>query len=122
MKFEQNYKNTLIAVFGIYFIFSITGCSPEVEEEKKTKSTMIEQSKFNNETIRKGTSGNLSPADIAWHAQNTYGWDCPGIVEKYEEASPGNYFKVQCTNGKILRVYYRDGQHPKITNEQGTYN
>jgi hypothetical protein len=70
--------------------------------------------------ITKATkSYGLSNADLAWHALNTYGWDCNEVVERGE--SNGTYFTITCASGTRLRVYPRQGQHPRITNSRGTY-
>lgn len=66
------------------------------------------------------TSYNLSNSDIAWHALNTYGWDCNQVVSRTESA--GGFFMVVCSNGTLLRVYPRSGQHPRITNAHGGYD
>jgi hypothetical protein len=72
-------------------------------------------------SLRKATtSENITNADIAWHALNTYGWDCDEVVTKSELTSEG-YYNVECKNGKGLRVYPRKGMHPRITNANGTY-
>lgn len=65
------------------------------------------------------TSSGLSNADLAWHAQNTYGWDCNSVVSKGSMIS--TYYVITCGNGTRLRVYPRAGQHPKITNAGGSY-
>jgi hypothetical protein len=71
------------------------------------------------------TSVGLSNADIAWHAVNTYGWDCEEVVSRdslRSAAAGGDYFVVTCGNGTKLRVYPRVGKHPRITNAAGGYN
>lgn len=79
----------------------------------------MSQSQYNQDIRKATTSSNLSNADIAWHATNTYGWDCEEVVSRSE--SKGNYFIVECSSGVKLRIYPRSGKHPKITNLEGTY-
>lgn len=75
-----------------------------------------------NKDIRKATtSEGLTKADLAWHALNTYGWDCSEVVSK-GEPTPDGYFVITCANGTKLRVYPRRGQHPSITNIKGGYD
>lgn len=88
---------------------------------KEPEPTKAEQSQYNNDIRQATTSSGLSKADLAWHAQNTYGWDCAQVVSQGEMTSEG-YFFIECSSGKKLRVYPRAGQHPKITNESGGYN
>jgi hypothetical protein len=101
-------------------MLSACGSEPEptTSEHEPTKA---EQSIYNKDIRQATTSGGLSKADLAWHAQNTYGWDCAQVVSQEEMTSDG-YFLIECSSGKKLRVYLRSGQHPKITNESGGYN
>lgn len=75
-----------------------------------------ERGQFNRAT----TSEGLSNADLAWHALNTYGWNCSAVTSRGE--MKGDFFYITCANGLRLRVYPRPGQHPRITNERGGYN
>jgi hypothetical protein len=77
------------------------------------------ESTYNRDIRLARTSEGLSNADIAWHATNTYGWDCEQVVTRLPAES--GYFVVVCSNNTRLRVYPRVGQHPRITNEHGTY-
>lgn len=106
-------KAAIIFVGFLVISFALDNVGPE-----KTKSS---QSGYNDEYLSAGTSVNLSKADLAWHAQNTYGWDCSQVVTKGDMLS-GGYFYIHCPSGKKLRVYPRSGQHPKITNSRGGYN
>jgi hypothetical protein len=108
--------------------------SVPVEEEQATKEpvqtgpataskgepTLASESEYNRDITKATTSQGLSNADIAWHALNTYGWDCEEVVAR--ESQVGDYFVVTCANGTKLRVYPRAGQHPRITNSSGGYN
>ena len=82
--------------------------------------TKASQSSYNQNYTKAHTSHGLSNADIAWHAQNTYGWDCSEVVDRGSDQ--GGYFHITCKNGTRLRVYPRHSAHPKITNLRGTYN
>jgi len=88
---------------------------------KEPEPTKAGQSSYNNDIRQATTSNGLSKADMAWHAQNTYGWDCAQVVSQGEMSSEG-YFYIECSSGKKLRVYPRSGTHPRITNESGGYN
>lgn len=95
-------------------LFAITGSSWSAEPTKANQSVYEKD-------IRKAkTSTNLTKADIAWHAMNTYGWDCEEVVSKGELTKDG-YYEITCSSGIKLRVYPRQGKHPRITNSEGTY-
>jgi len=83
--------------------------------------TKASQSSYNQDMKKATTSKNLTNADLAWHAQNTYGWDCSEVVSR-SKSKTGGYFIIKCSSGTELRVYPREGQHPKITNVKGKYN
>ena len=108
-------KNTVFLVASVFLLFLLVACGESQEPTKATSSS------YNTDIRRATTSSGLSKADLAWHAQNTYGWDCSEVVSKGEMTS-GGYFFIECTSGKKFRVYPRSGQHPKITNESGDYN
>lgn len=97
------------------FVSALSACGNEPEPTK------VEQSPYNKDIRLATTSNGLSKADLAWHAQNTYGWDCAQVTSQGEITSEG-YFYIECSSGKKLRAYPRNGQHPKITNETGGYN
>ena len=103
---------TLILV-AVTTILSACGNEPE--------PTKAEQSSYNHDIKLATTSSGLSKADLAWHAMNTYGWDCAEVISRGEQ-TPDGYFLIDCGNGKKLRVYPRAGKHPKITNESGGYS
>lgn len=80
------------------------------------------------------TSENLTNADLAWHAYNTYGWECEQVVSKSNPIKingielkdkrrisqiKGVYYVVACSSGIKLRVYPRYNWHPIITNING---
>lgn len=104
-------KNLLIIFVSALLLVS---CSEDKEPTKATSSA------YNQDIRRATTSIGLTKADLAWHALNTYGWDCAEVVSKGEMTSDG-YFFIECTSGKKFRVYPRQGKHPKITNESGGY-
>ena len=87
---------------------------------EKNEPTKASESLYNRDELKAATSRDLTKADLAWHAQNSYGWDCPEVISRGEMTS-GGYFFIECSSGKKLRVYPRPGQHPKITNENGGY-
>jgi hypothetical protein len=106
-------KIEILALVSLFVFLSACGKEPE--------PTKAEQSSYNKDIRQATTSSGISKADMAWHAQNTYGWDCAQVVSQGEMTSEG-YFFIDCSSGKKLRVYPRTGTHPKITNESGGYN
>jgi len=93
----------------------------EAHNNLSTEPTSATSSSYNQDIFKATTSKGLSKADLAWHAQNTYGWNCSEVVSIGEMTSSG-YFFIECSNGKKLRVYPREGKHPRITNLDGGYN
>jgi hypothetical protein len=83
--------------------------------------TKASESVYNRDLLKATTSEGLTKADLAWHAVNTYGWDCGEVVLKAEPTKEG-YFVITCSNGIQLRVYPRKGKHPRITNIKGGYD
>lgn len=107
-----------------FFIFLLAGvfgksCTSETSSYRHDLSKASE-STYNQDYSRVNTSYALSNAELAWHAKNTYGWDCSRVIWKGEMTSDG-YFPIKCSNGTRLRVYLRQGQHPRITNSSGNY-
>lgn len=56
----------------------------------------------------------VTDSDIVWHAENTYGFPCGGIVSRLDG---GDVLWVECESGENLRVVPRSGKHPKIERE-----
>lgn len=83
--------------------------------------TKASESLYNSNILLATTSEGLTNADLAWHAANTYGWNCSEVVSKGNPTKDG-YFLITCSNGKKFRVYPRNGQHPRITNMKGGYD
>lgn len=105
-------------LFTFTIILFLTSCGDNVETiEEPTKAI---ESSYNTDIRKAMTSTDLTKADLAWHAVNTYGWDCEEVVSRGEMNSDG-YFCIECSSGLKLRVYPRQGQHPRITNENGGY-
>lgn len=131
MKFLRNYMNWLhcerlksgrcrISCYGasriwIFAFILLSSCGGVSEPTKAIESG------YEKNILKANTSDNLTKADLAWHAQNTYGWDCAEVTVRHESSSEG-YFFIECSSGKKLRVYPRTGKHPKITNEYGGYD
>lgn len=106
-------KATLVAGCGI--VVATHACITNSAEPTKAV-----QSVYEHDIRRATTSEGLTKADIAWHAVNTYGWDCEEVVKQDTPTRDGD-FVVTCSSGKRLRVYPRPQQHPRITNISGDY-
>lgn len=100
--------------FLVLLTMLLSACGNEPEPTK------AEQSAYNHDIRLATTSSDLTKADLAWHAVNTYGWDCAEVISRGELTQDGYYF-IDCSNGKKLRVHPRAEKHPKITNEAGSY-
>jgi len=127
-------KNKIHTIcFGImivFFLFSGILISKEL--------TKASQSKYNNNIRLATTSENLSKADLAWHAQNTYGWDCSEVVQvnnKYIKTNgkelkndsiknelKGYYYVITCSSKKQYRAYPRKNYYPVISNINGGFS
>lgn len=101
-----------LMVIGGVLILSSTSIFAE-----PTKAT---QSSYEQDIRHATTSEGLTKADLAWHALNTYGWDCDEVISRDAPTRDG-YFVITCSSGKKLRVYPRPHQHPRITNFDGDY-
>lgn len=95
-------------------ILSITSIAISAEPTKAVQSV------YEQDIRRATTSEGLTNADLAWHALNTYGWDCEEVVKRDPPMKDGSYV-ITCSSGKKLRVYLRPQQHPRITNVDGGY-
>ncbi len=108
------------------------------EASDATKAIKVEQSKYNDippsEYFKEMKSDNLDFSDIAWQAQNTYGWNCSEITSLGEKVSTngneiedsllrsqmvGYYQVATCSSDTKLRVYPRKDTYPIITNING---
>lgn len=76
--------------------------------------TRAVESSYDKDILDANTSDGLSNADLAWHATNTFGFDCLEVVSKKEPAAEGNYV-ITCANGLQLNVYPRARKYPRIT-------
>ena len=82
--------------------------------------TKAEESTYVTDISNAHTSRNLTKADLAWHALNTYGWDCEEVIA--EKLLPNQPFSmITCSNGLKLRAYRRSDAHPIIRNMKGGY-
>jgi hypothetical protein len=82
--------------------------------------TKASESVYNRNILLATTSDGLTKADLAWHAERTYGWDCAEVFSKGTVTKDG-YFVIKCSSGKSFRVYPRDGKHTTITNMKGGF-
>ena len=82
--------------------------------------TKESESVYNKDIFKALTSKDLTKADLAWHAYNTYGWECEEVVSVGPPQAGGFYY-ITCISGEKFRVYPRKGQYPQIKNAQGNY-
>lgn len=113
----------------IFVLLNCGGDQGEIEEQpaptkpvrlnvdRSKEPTKASESIYSSYPDRATTSWNLKKPDIAWHAVNSFGWDCDEVVERSEQ--DGEFYYVTCASGIRLRVYPRRGTWPSITNEQG---
>ena len=71
-------------------------------------------SSYNNDIMVANTSTGLTNADLAWHAQNTFGFDCAEVVARAEATADGDY-QITCANGRHLRVHPRSRRYALIS-------
>jgi|GEM_PF-747870 hypothetical protein len=113
----------MVALWGTCALFAlvllISFFSAISSPQNYTQPTKASQSRYNQNMFLATTSENLTNADLAWHALNTYGWDCSEVTAR--STSNGSYYIITCSSGRQLRVYPRAGQHPRITNMAGNY-
>lgn len=128
-------SNVFKIVSLLFICISLSGCG---YQDNYTKS---EQSTYNNmspaDYSNKMKSENLEYADVAWHAQNTYGWNCSEITDIGSPIQTngkelkdsylisqikGNYSIATCSSGTKLRVYPRYNTYPIITNINGGFD
>lgn len=111
---------------GILFalcVAAVTGAMilvGQIQTPRNHSPQKAPESRFNDNPAASGTSRDLTKADVAWHAKNTYGWDCHEVVER-TLINDEEYYTVECANGNKLRVYPRLDKHPRITNMAGDY-
>ncbi len=108
----------LVAAFLAACGESETGSQAARKSTPKGATKAVE-SVYNSDITLAYTSVGLTKADLAWHALNTYGWDCRDVVSVAEDI--GDFYIITCRSRVQLRVYPRWGQHPRITNIRGTY-
>lgn len=85
------------------------------------EATKAEDSEFNYDLSHAHSSRNLSKSDLAWHALNTYGWDCSEVISEQMQPTE-KYSVITCSSGLKLRVYRRRDAHPIIRNMKGGYD
>ena len=132
-------KNFWIIVFICIVITTFKGCIGE--SNYQNIETNANQSRYNemkpSDYYKEMKSENLQYADIAWHAKNTYGWNCSEIPnmgsdiqtsgqelkDSYLISQIKGYYNIAtCTSGKKLRVYPRYNTYPIITNINGGFD
>lgn len=132
-------KNILTILGILLLLLVLKGCINNSNYDNST--TNADQSRYNTmnpaDYHEEMKSENLQYADIAWHAKNTYGWDCEEITDMGNPISTsgkelkdpyliseiqGNYSIATCTSGTKLRVYPRTSTYPIITNINGGFD
>lgn len=132
---------TFITLTTIGFLaILLTGCGKKrVQSDYQT--THASQSRYNDispsEYYKEMKSDNLQYSDIAWHAKNTYGWDCEEVTNLGDNIPSsgkelndpyliselaGGYQVATCSSGVQLRVYPRTNTYPIITNINGGFD
>jgi hypothetical protein len=76
--------------------------------------TKAAESSYNNDIMAANSSTGLTNADLAWHAQNTFGFDCAEVVARTEAMADGDY-QITCANGTHLHVHPRARRYPLIS-------
>ncbi|MDD9806572.1 MAG: hypothetical protein OXU44_06470 [Gammaproteobacteria bacterium] len=107
------------SILVILIVIGFAGGFLTDADSVKKEPTKASQSSYNNNYRLATTSKNLSKADLAWHAKNTYGYNCSEVVSKREMTAGGNILLIECIGGERLRVILRPGQHPLITDKIG---
>ena len=110
---KMYFVDRIVALSGALLL--LTSC------DDGNEGTKASESRYNNDISLATSSDGLSAADLAWHALNTYGWDCDEVTNVEEEFREG-YYLIQCSSGMLLRVYPRQNRHPRITNEDGGFD
>jgi hypothetical protein len=115
---QRGYSNLLRVVSMSWMIFLLVG----INSGSHTNTNKVSNLRASQPHVIANayTSYGLSNADLAWHAKNTYGWNCNSVVRKAPQT--GGFYFITCGNGKRLRVYPRANKHPRITNENGGWN
>ena len=133
-------KKFIILILVILMLRACVGLFNSDSNNNQPKTNM-EQSRYNDmsptDYHKEMKSENLEYADIAWHAQRTYGWNCEEITALGEDIKTsgkelrdpmlikeikGTYNIATCTSGVKLRVYPRYNTYPIITNINGTFD
>ncbi|MDW8843903.1 hypothetical protein ORA50_27125 [Pseudomonas carnis] len=114
-------KNVPHTTIGSTYVAAETkGISVPAPASQAVEATKADDSKFNYDLSNAHSSRNLSKADLAWHALNTYGWDCSEVIA--QKQSPAEKFSViTCSSGLKLQVFRRSDAHPIIHNMKGGY-
>ena len=110
----------LVIILLVFIVFCCFFDTSEEVTHTSEETTQKPQDPIYQEVLNSATGLNLSNADLAWHAVNTYKWDCSEVVTRGSITNSG-YYPITCSNGKKLRVYEREGMHPKITKSSGRY-
>ncbi|TWI57447.1 hypothetical protein IQ22_00663 [Pseudomonas duriflava] len=76
--------------------------------------TRAEQSFFNAHPDWSNTSQNLSKADLAWHAVNTFGFNCPEVI-KEKRILGSHHSIIICNTGTRVRVHPVINDKPLMT-------
>lgn len=116
--FQRSYSNLSRVVSISWMIFLLVG----INSGSNSRTDKVSNSRASQSHVigNAYTSYGLSNADLAWHAKNTYGWNCNSVIRKAPQAN--SFYFITCGNGKRLRVYPRANKHPRITNENGGWN
>lgn len=111
------YKKWWVLVIVLCIVVLVV--SIVLQKSATSNLTRADQSSYNQNPSLATTSLGLSRADLAWHAVNSYSWDCPEVLDV--GSNSGSYYIITCANGTKLRVYPHLAGRPHITDLNGRY-
>src|SRR3954471_24388943 len=65
------------AIIGLTIVVGLLLTTPCAWCAERSKAS---ESAYESDITKANTSDGLTKADLAWHAQNTYGWDCEEVI------------------------------------------
>lgn len=137
---RKHIKYYIFAFIIILFVYMANSDKNVEVNNNVQNTTKASESRYNDmdpaDYYKEMKSDNLEYSDIAWHAQNTYGWNCSEVISLGQEIQTdgkelkdpaliseitGTYSIATCSSGEKLRVYPRYNTYPIITNINGGF-